>query len=124
EPRARRCVGYGPAARRVVASPGPPCASQPGGSGRLPRGGYGTRKRKTRSRSPRRVFGAQDRNRRVYRATYSEDWRSIDCANRKADRGAATSKKSSRIRGPANSARDGSLCKIRSVGLGLGENHL
>jgi hypothetical protein len=33
-------------------------------------------------------------------------------------------KKSSRNRGRANSARDGSLYKIRSVGFGLGKNHL
>src|SRR5262249_37143033 len=54
-------------------------------SGAEPRrgsGGYGIRKRRPRSNSPKGVFAAQDR--RGWSASYSEGWRSIDCANRKA----------------------------------------
>src|SRR5215471_8661730 len=94
------------------------------GSGGEGSGGYGTRKRRPRSRSPGGVFDAQERNCRGCQATYSEPWCSIDCANRKAYRGAARSKKSSRIREGANSARDCSLYKIHSDGIGVRKNHL
>ena len=67
----------------------------------------------------RGVFVAQERNCRGCQATYSEPWCSIDCANRKAYRGAARSKKSSRIREGANSARDCSLYKIHSDGISV-----